>query len=450
MFPEKFIWGAATASAQIEGGYNAGGRSPSVWDTAAFYKCKENIFNFNSPHIACDHYHKWKEDVALMKKIGLKAYRFSLSWSRLIPDGYGKLNPQGVKFYSDLIDELLKNDIEPFITLFHWDYPQVLLDQGGWLNPNSVKWFENYAKECVKLFSDRVKVFMTMNEPECFVNLGYTKKRNAPFYDLPEEVVFNLQHNVLKANGAAVIAMRENAKQPIQIGQAFAQGGKVPVSLKKEDIEAAKKAFFDNSGNEFWGNWFVNTIVTGEYDQRKLNKFKGEAKYSADDMKLIHQTPDFIGVNQYTGHYVKSDGNNGYEIVPFGANTDYTAMNWAVVNDCMFWTCKMLYDKYKLPLYITENGVALSEWPDEKGQIADSSRIQYIKNHLRSVEKAINYGVPVKGYFYWSLMDNFEWSYGNSKRFGLIRINYDTLERTLKDSAYWYGDVIKTNGGNIL
>ncbi|MFA5693491.1 MAG: family 1 glycosylhydrolase, partial [Acholeplasmataceae bacterium] len=274
-----FKWGAATASAQIEGGYKAADRTPSVWDVASNYKYSNLIFNNHTSHVTCDHYNRVEEDVKLMKEIGLTAYRFSISWTRLIPNGVGKVSEEGLKFYNKLIDELIKNDIIPYITIFHWDYPQSLLEQGGWLNPESTKWFEEYATKCVELFSDRVTNFMTMNEPECFINLGYIAKRQAPYYDLPMEVVFKIQHNVLLANGLAINSMRKHAKQDIKIGVAFAQGGYIPVSDKEEDIKAAYDAFFDNSGDEFWGNWFVNTILTGKYDERKLQRFGDSISY---------------------------------------------------------------------------------------------------------------------------------------------------------------------------
>lgn len=439
MFNKKFIWGAATAAPQIEGGYQEGDRTPSVWDVASGYNY---IFNKDTTFVTCDHYHHIEEDVMLMKKIGLKAYRFSISWTRLIPDGYGKVSKQGVEFYNKLINELVKNGIEPYVTIFHWDYPQSLLEKGGWLNPESITWFENYATECVKLFSDRVKHFITFNEPECFINLGYTGKAGAPYYDLPFEVLFKMQHNVLKANGAAILSMRKHAKD-IKIGFTFAQNGRIPVSNSKEDVQAAYDAFFDNSGDGFWGNWFLNTIMTGKYDDIKLKNIKGSISYTEEDMKLIKQDLDFIGVNQYSGLYVKANKEKGYEIVKNNPNMDYTAMGWEVLPECMYWTCKMIHEKYKLPMYITENGVALTEWPDLDGNIEDNGRIKYIHDHLLQVEKAAKEGADIRGYFYWSLMDNFEWHHGNSKRFGLIRVNFDTGERLLKKSAFWYKDLIE-------
>lgn len=449
MFKKDFIWGAATASAQIEGGYASGDRSPSIWDKASEFTTSNFIYQNNTTFNACNHFEKWKEDVALMKQIGLKAYRFSLSWSRLIPSGDGEVSQEGAKFYNDLIDELISNGIEPFVTLFHWDYPQVLQDRGGWQNPQSPIWFEHYAMKVAQLFSDRVKFFITLNEPEVYVNDGYLYGDHAPFYKLPAEVVFSIAHNILKANALGFHALKNNAKQTVQVGQAHCVGAKIPYTDSEQDVSAAKAALFEGGGVHFWDSYFMDAIMRGEYVANRLASLGSGIKYNKDDLKLICIKPDFLGFNTYTGDLIKMGQNGTPQKVAFSSSTDFTAMNWAVDSRCLYYNAKFLYERYKLPLYITENGVALAEIPNAKNQVNDDSRIEYIRTHLLSLNKAIEEGADVRGYFYWSLMDNFEWAHGYSKRFGLIRVNFETFERTLKKSANWYKKVISTCGGNL-
>lgn len=448
MFSKNFVWGAATAAAQIEGGYNEGGRTLSVWDRASQYS-GDYIQQHNTTFCACNHFERWKEDVALMKQIGLKAYRFSISWSRLIPSGDGEVSAQGAKFYSDLIDELLKSGIEPFITLFHWDYPQVLQDRGGWQNSQSPKWFERYATVVSQLFSDRVKFFITLNEPEVYVNDGYLYGDHAPFYKLPAEEVFKVAHNILKANALGFYAIKNHAKQSVQVGQAHCVGAKIPYTDSEQDVLAAKTALFEGGGIHFWDSYFMDAIMRGEYVANRLLSLGGGIEYNKDDMKLIQIKPDFLGFNTYTGDLIKMGDNGAPQKMPFSSNTDYTAMNWAIDSRCLYYNAKFLFERYNLPIYITENGVALSEIPNMKNEVNDDTRIEYIRSHLLSLEKAIKEGADVRGYFYWSLMDNFEWAHGYSKRFGLIRVNFDTFERTLKKSAHYYGKVIACSGENL-
>jgi beta-glucosidase len=316
MFSKDFIWGAATSAAQIEGAEYEDGKTSSIWDIAS--RMNDGRFSRfqKTPLSSCDHYHRFIEDVAIMKKIGLKAYRFSISWTRLMKEDMNTINPKGLLFYNRLIDALLEAGIEPFITIFHWDYPQSLLDQGGWQNDKSVTWFAEYAKTVVELFSDRVKKFITINEPECFVNLGYLDKRHAPYYQLPEDAVFKIAHNVLKANGLATILMRQVAKQKIEIGQAFALTGAIPFSEDDKDINAAKHCFFNHPDSSFWGTWFLDTIMNGEYDKKRLAKISISPDVLDKDMRIIHQTPDFIGFNMYSGTLTKHLGENDYQRMP--------------------------------------------------------------------------------------------------------------------------------------
>lgn len=444
-FKKDFVWGAATAAYQIEGAWNEDGRGMSIWDIYTHEPGR--VFEGHTGDVACDHYHRFKEDVQLMKQLGLKAYRFSISWMRLMPNGKGEINEAGVRFYSELIDELLKNDIEPYITLFHWDYPYELYKRGGWMNPESVKWFADYASLVVELFSDRVKNFITFNEPQCFIGIGFLTKGHAPGLKVPNRDIFLMCHNVLKAHGAAVIAMRKVAKQPIKIGYAPTAVMTYPFTEKKEDIEAARKVLFACPPLE--GEWTMNVswwsdpVVLGKYPDDGLEKYKDYLpEITAEDMKLIHQPIDFYCQNIYQGVCVKAGVNGEPEIIPRKIGYTKNAMNWPCNPECIGWGTRFLYERYGLPVYITENGMAAHDTVSLDGKVHDPNRIDYIHRHLIELEKAIDAGAEVDGYFHWSLMDNFEWACGYAERFGLVYVDYETQERIIKDSGYWYNDWI--------
>ncbi|HEY8443373.1 MAG TPA: GH1 family beta-glucosidase [Clostridia bacterium] len=447
-FPKNFLWGAATAAAQIEGGWDADGRGPSIWD----YKGRDWVcypINGANARETCRHYYHWKEDVQLMKQIGLKAYRFSVSWSRLYPQGFGELNPKGAEFYDNLINELIKNGIKPVITIYHWDMPEAVWQRGGWLNPDCAKWFADYAAKVVELYSDRVDMFLTLNEPECFVGCGYFEGTHAPFVKYPFDRVMQIAHRVLIANGLAVRAMRKAAKQPIKIGLAVVDSTVVPVSENPQDIEAAKFLSFNEQGKHFWKTIaFLEPIITGKYPDSVEKEFGAWFDHPDSDMDIIKVPLDFIAINKYHAPLAKA-GDNEASYVSQGYNTIYTTMNWPVVPSCLYWASRFLYERYNLPIYITENGIATVDIPDSKGNIDDSSRINYMREHLKHLNRAVGEGIPVKGYFYWSLMDNFEWQFGFTKRFGLIYVDYDTQKRTLKKSALWYKDFIASGGKTL-
>lgn len=440
-FGKNFVWGAATASYQIEGAYREDGKGLNIWDVYSHEPDK--IFGNHTGDIACDHYHRFKDDVKLMKEIGIKAYRFSVSWTRIFPDGVGKVNEKGVKFYSDLIDELLKNGIEPYITLFHWDYPYELYKKGGWLNPDSVKWFADYAAEIVRLYSDRVKYFITFNEPQCFIGHGYALGIHAPGLKLPHKDIFIMCHNVLKAHGAAVISMRENAGQPIKIGYAPTCNGHYPASDKPEDIAATRKEFFKCSpigSNPMWSvSWWSDPVILGKYPEDGLKMYKDYLPEITDeDMKLISQPIDFYAQNIYNGCKIKAGTDGNPEYVDREPGYPRTAINWPVTPECLRWGPKFLYEKYNLPIYITENGMSAHDAVSLDGEVHDPNRIDFLNRYLIELEKAANDGVDVKGYFLWSLMDNYEWSCGYSERFGIIYVDYQTQKRIIKDSGKWY------------
>lgn len=445
-FQKDFVWGAATAAYQVEGAAYEGGKGLSIWDTA----CENGhfVFNRHTAKVGCDHYHRFREDIALMKEMGLKAYRFSVSWPRLMPHGTGELNPEGVRFYNDLIDELLRAGIEPYMTLFHWDYPYELFLRGGWLNPDSPKWFEAYAVNIAKLFSDRVTHFITVNEPQCFIGCGLYQAQHAPFLTYPPEEALLAWHNTLKGNGLATRALRKFAKRDVQVGLTMASDILMPAT--QADKATIGKENFTLRGDNFFNNaMFADPAILGRYPENLAEEFRANFTYDPDDMKIIKCDPDFIGLNIYHGKYVTADGKGGVREVTPDMNMAYTDMRWTLSPESLYYGPKVFYERYHLPIYITENGVAVSEWPSEDGSVHDSARIEYIRLFLAQLKRAASEGVDVRGYFYWSLMDNFEWKEGFSKRFGLIYVDYNTLKRTPKDSAAYYADVIRKNGEQI-
>lgn len=445
-FKKDFAWGTATAAYQIEGAWNEDGRGESVWDVFTHQQGK--IMNNDTGDVACDHYHKFKDDVALMKEFGIKAYRFSISWSRIFPKGTGEINEKGVKFYSDLIDELLKNGIEPYVTLFHWDYPYELYKKGGWLNDDSVKWFAEYAAKISELYSDRVKHFFTINEPQCFIGIGYLEGVHAPGLKVTYRDIFQMCHNVLKAHGAAVIALRENAKQPIKVGFAPTSSVKYPSTENKEDIDAARQEMFacyPLSPSVMWSTaWWSDPVMLGKYPEDGLEMYKDYLpEITEEDMKLINQPLDFYGQNIYNGKEVRMGTDGKPEYVERHAGFPKAVNQWPITPEALRWGPRFFYERYKKPIYITENGTAGFDMMSKDGKIYDYDRIEYLSRYIGELEKATDDGVEIDGYFLWSFMDNFEWAKGYSDRFGIVHLDYKTQKRTPKESAYWYKKLIE-------
>ena len=445
-FKKDFAWGTATAAYQIEGAWNEDGRGESVWDVFTHQQGK--IMNNDTGDVACDHYHKFKDDVALMKEFGIKAYRFSISWSRIFPKGTGEINEKGVKFYSDLIDELLKNGIEPYVTLFHWDYPYELYKKGGWLNDDSVKWFAEYAAKISELYSDRVKHFFTINEPQCFIGIGYLEGVHAPGLKVTYRDIFQMCHNVLKAHGAAVIALRENAKQPIKVGFAPTSSVKYPSTENKEDIDAARQEMFacyPLSPSVMWSTaWWSDPVMLGKYPEDGLEMYKDYLpEITEEDMKLINQPLDFYGQNIYNGKEVRMGTDGKPEYVERHAGFPKAVNQWPITPEALRWGPRFFYERYKKPIYITENGTAGFDMMSKDGKIYDYDRIEYLSRYIGELEKATDDGVEIDGYFLWSFMDNFEWAKGYSDRFGIVYLDYKTQKRTPKESAYWYKKLIE-------
>ena len=441
-FKKDFTWGAATAAYQIEGAWNEDGKGPSIWDV--YSHDPGRIAEGHTGDTACDHYHRFREDVKLMKQLGIKAYRFSISWPRILPNGIGEVNEKGIKFYSDLIDALLECGIEPYITLFHWDYPYALHKKGGWLNDDSVKWFADYAAKVVELYSDRAVNYITFNEPQCFIGSGYLVGDHAPGLKATKRDIFQMCHNVLKAHGAAVIAMRAAAKQPIRIGYAPTCSAHFPVEETLENIEAVRRKYFScpsiRSGNVMWNlAWWSDPVVLGHYPADGLEHYKDHLPViTEEDMKLIHQPIDFYGQNIYNGKAMAVDAQG--KAVPVARKEGFpkTAIQWPVTPESLRWGPRFLYERYKLPIVITENGMSAHDTVSLDGKVHDPNRIDFLHRYLLALEQATEDGADIDGYFLWSFMDNFEWAQGYTDRFGIVYVDYETQKRIPKDSAYWY------------
>lgn len=449
-FRNDFIWGAATAAYQIEGAAAKDGKGLCIWDTFSHKKGK--TYQGHTGDIACDHYTRYEEDVALMVQMGIKSYRFSINWARVLPDGIGASNRKGIKFYNRLIDKLLENNIRPFITLYHWELPQTLYEKGGWQNAESPKWFAEYAKLVVENFSDRVTDFITFNEPQCVVGLGHRCGKHAPGLMQENKELLNIGVNILKAHGLAVKTMREFAKQPLNIGITMACAPPMPASDSPMDLQVAKLVY-DNpllDRFEFSDAFWLDPIVLGKFPQSILDKAaKIMPAYTEDDLKLINQPIDFIGHNVYRGEKFKADKDGMPVYIEPVVGNPRTAIGWDITYDAMYWSAKLCCDKYKLPYYITENGMSAHDVVSLDGEVHDPNRIDYMHRYLLGLKKANDEGYDIRGYFAWSLMDNFEWSYGYSERFGMVFVDYQTQKRIMKDSGKWYRTVIESNGENL-
>ncbi len=447
-FPSDFVWGAACASFQLEGGGEADGKGRSVWDM--FSEWPGKVLNGDTGAVSTDHYNRYREDVALMGEIELQAYRFSISWPRVLPDGVGAVNQAGLDFYDRLVDELLENGVQPWVTLFHWDFPYSLFLRGGWLNRASSDWFAEYTATVVDRLSDRVHHWMPINEPQVFLGLGHSTGDHAPGLRLDTRESLLATHNVLLAHGKSVQAIRAGAKTPpvignVQVGVAF-----MPASDDPADVEAARTATMSATGDHYWTNtWFSDPMVLGHYPEDGIEAL-GKSMFDIPngDMETIRQPLDFYGTNIYRGDTVQDkDG----QPVPVKRVEGYpvTRMDWPVEPEALYWGPRFLFERYGLPIVITENGMASSDWVHLDGKVHDPQRIDFLNRYLLAFERAIKDGIEAAGYFQWSFIDNFEWVFGYQDRFGITFVDYETKERTLKDSAYWYRDVIKSNGQTL-
>ena len=451
LFPAGFAWGAATAAYQIEGAAREDGKGESVWDML----CRKPgaIFQGQNGDVACDHYHRWAEDVALMQKIGLKAYRLSISWPRVLPEGTGRGNAKGLEFYDRLIDGLLAAGVSPWVTLFHWDYPYELFCRGGWLNRDSIDWFAEYISLVVERLSDRVSNWMTFNEPQMFLALGHVAGVHAPGMKYSDAEMLRVCHHAFCAHGKGVQAMRAAARQPLRIGFAPAAFVKIPQNGNPDSVGLAREAMFAVTNRGHFNNaWYMDPVLLGRYPEDGLEQFHDvPLPIQAGDMELMHQPLDWLGANIYGGVTVfPRAGNAGdYPEKVELPGHPMTMMGWHTVPESLYWGPRFLAERYKLPVVITENGMSGHDWLSADGAVHDPYRIEFTRQYLAALKRAVEDGVDVRGYFHWSLMDNFEWAEGYKQRFGFIHVDYATQKRTLKDSAYWYANVIKSNGVDL-
>jgi len=445
-FKDDFVWGTAAASYQIEGAAFEEGKGLSVWDV--FSHTPGKIFQGDTGDVACDHYHRYEDDVALMKALGVQAYRLSISWPRVLPDGIGKVNDAGIGFYDKLVDALLEAGITPYVTLFHWDYPWELYCKGGWLNRDSADWFAEYTAAVVRVLGDRVQHWMTLNEPTIFVILGHQLGEHAPGEKWGKRHLLRILHHVLLTHGRAVQAIHAASPQPAHVSLAMATQPIIPVTEDETHINTARELYTAVAEERFLWNpaLWLDPILKGEYPQGALDLWGAEMPIREGDLKIMQQPLDFLGLNIYWGNYLQVDSFGQASLVPTKAGHPKTMMDWNVTPEALYWGPKFIYERYNLPIAITENGLASMDWVSVDGRVQDANRIDFLTRYLRQYKRAAADGVDLMGYFHWSIMDNFEWAEGYRKRFGLIHVDYQTQERTLKESAYWYREIVASNG----
>jgi beta-glucosidase len=443
-FPEGFLWGVATSALQIEGGRNEGGRGESVWDRYA--EKPGAIEDGSNPSVACDHYHRWREDVGLMEWLGVGAYRFSIGWPRVLPEGTGSPNLTGLEFYDRLVDGLIASGIQPFVTLNHWDMPQALMENGGWASRDAVQAFVDYAAAVTERLGDRVRYWVTHNEPWCIATLGYEEAHHAPGLTDPGAAL-STAHHLLLSHGRALEVIRENSSESeagIVLNLCPAQAA----TGSDADRDAARQ--FDGLFNR----WYLDPLFRGEYPgdtiQDRVRKGHLESNVlpfvHAGDMATIRAPMDFLGVNYYSRAVVEAgpDGNVvGVDVVP---EEELTEMRWEVYPQGLTDVLLRVHREYRPEsIFITESGVAFPDVVGENGRVSDPRRVEFLGRHMAAAHRALEEGVPLRGYFVWSLLDNFEWQHGYTKRFGLFRVDYETCRRTQKKSADWFRETIARN-----
>jgi len=437
-FPDDFVWGCATAAYQVEGAVAEDGRGKTNWDV--FAHSQGRIAHGDTADVACDSYHRYPQDIALLQQLGVKAYRLSVAWSRIFPDGRGTPNRKGIDYYNRLIDALLAAGVTPYVTLFHWDLPAALA--GGWQSRDTAAAFADYAGFVAGMMSDRVKRFMTVNELRCFTDIGHIEGRHAPGLKLDAAAGNQVRHHGVLAHGLGVQAIRAHARAGTEVGIADNTNFYVPVIETPEHIAAARTAVREENA------MFLTAVMEGRYTDGYLAREGGNApRVAAGDMAAIGSPLDFVALNVYAPNYVRADPSaSGYKVLPHLPSSPRMASPWLYVGpEVAYWGVRIVSDLWKpKALYISENGTSADD-PIVDGRIDDSDRIMYLRNYLAEFHRATAEGYPLKGYFLWSLMDNFEWADGYTKRFGLHHVDFETQVRTPKLSAAWYRELIRRN-----
>jgi beta-glucosidase len=447
-FPDQFVWGAATASYQVEGAAYEDGRGESVWDV--FCRRPGAVFEGHSGAVACDHYNRYREDIALMRELGLQSYRFSVSWSRVLPEGRGAVNEKGLAFYDRLVDGLLEAGIQPFCTLFHWDLPQGLQRAGGFVNRDIADWFADYAYLLGKRFGDRIRHWVTQNEPQCYIGFGVGSGIHAPGLRLDVCDVLAAAHNSMRAHGKAVLALRAST-HAAKVGYVLATQLCRPATDSAQDLEAARAATFRVADTTFWNNaWWTDPVVLGQYPEDGLKLFGSEMpRFPSSDWNDLKQPLDFLGLNVYRAETVRAT-EKGPEQLPVPPGYPRSGVDWQPITpDAMYYGPRFFHERYGLPQWITESGLSTRDQVFLDGCVHDPQRIDYLHRNLLELRRAMREGVQVDGYLAWSLLDNFEWADGYKQRFGLVYVDYASQRRIPKDSFHWYKRVIASRGESL-
>ena len=436
-FPSNFTWGVATAAPQIEGAASVAGKGPSIWDT--FSRRPGAVRNGDNLDVACDHYHRFDQDFALMRRLGIRHYRLSLAWPRIVPDGDGVVNQAGLDFYHRIFDSLERHGITPWVTMFHWDLPQALEDLGGWRARGVTDAFARYADTIVQAYGRRIKNWITLNEIFCFTKLGYGVGQKAPGARESDAVVNQTYHHALVCHGHGVRAVREHGGRGARVGLTDNPVVPVPLDLREENVVAARRAFIAENIR------VLDPLSRGGYAPAYLRAAGAAApKVARGDFQLITLTTDFIGLNIYTGYFVRAGKGGRPERLAHPAGFPRTDCDWLyLMPQVLYWGPRFFHELYgPLPIYITEHGAGYDEEASTNGEVLDLHRLECLRNYLRELRAAIKEGVPVKGYFLWSFMDNFEWHNGYTKRFGVVYVDFPTQQRIDKGSARWFREFL--------
>jgi beta-glucosidase len=440
VFPKNFVWGVAAAATQIEGAADEDGKGPSIWDT--FSRVPGKTFNGDTPAVACDHYHRYAADFRLMKKLGFRNYRLSVAWPRIFPNGTGAVNEKGLAFYDRLIDTMLENGITPWVTLYHWELPQALEDKGGWRVRSTAEAFLPFAQTVVKRLRDRVKNWMTLNEIPSFIQMSYGWGVHAPGATETPHVLNQCYHNALIAHGYGVQAVREFGGRGARVGMAHNPGTTVPIIETEPHIEAARQEYNRRTGH------LMSPMFHGRYPQWFLRKAGADKpRIDRGDMELISEPTDFLALNLYGGSFVRAGKGGKPEPLQMSKGYPHANLNWLnILPQVLYWGPRFAMEQYGVKeIYISENGLSQDDELTPNGEVLDIGRREFYRNYLISLNRAIKEGVNIRGFFAWSFMDNYEWSEGYAKRFGIIYVDYATQKRTPKLSAQWYSKVIELN-----